>query len=507
MALIDCMNKLGAALSKDDKALLEQWIDQGLTDDEVLQRYDLHIEKKLVDITKLAQEKGAKVSVKRDVLGEVRSFSEARLAKARTRLAEVRAQHTELGQQYGEIGWVEGEVKHWEGGGPSILLEDDGALLVRFHQMHFVHKDAFKTGQFGAGIIKGKDAYELRDSFREMQKRGDQLRADMYELFLEEVDLVNHIDEITDGGGITLDSDTGEYLMGPMPPDKPDGVSEESWNFTFSTEAPEPPFTIKTGKGAVGDLYLQRVGPNAGKVYRERNGPNDIAISLNKDLLLPDYMFYFLTYLQPQMLARAHGTAQQAINKRDVEEVITKAFQNLVREDTGEFFVGSEPTLKEKVEEAKANYKAIVRVVEEREIRTGITKVVTAHDAAHVLAEIRKNASEGFWGLVLDKDDNVVGVIEHGRGTFDGTSVYPSTYAGAALTIPGAAKLWMAHNHPSGTKEASQADVRITQRISKLLDGSDVQVLGHFIMGAQTSTFTLMDEKGTVISAAVTAVA
>ena len=500
MALIDCMNKLGKRLSKDDKALLQQWIDQGLTDDEVLQRYDLHIEKKLVDITKLAQEKGAKVSLKRDVLGEVRSFSEARLDKAKTRLAEVRAEHTELGQAYGEIGWVETEVKNWEPGGPSIDIYDDGALLVRFHQMHFRHKAAFKKGVFRIGLISGHDAYELRDSFRAMQARGEELRAAMYELFLEEVELVNRIDEFTEGGGITLDADTGEYLMGPVPPDKPEGVSEESWNYTFSTEAPKPPFTIKTGKGAVGDLYIQRVGPNAGKPHRTRQGPSDMAISLDQNVLLPDYMFYFLTFLQPQMLARAHGTAQQAINKRDVEEVITKAFQNMVREDTGEFYVDSEPTIKEKVEEAKANYKAIVRVVEEREIATGITKVVTAHDAAHVLAEIRKNASEGFWGLVLDKDDNVVGVIEHGRGTFDGTSVYPSTYAGAVLTIPGAAKLWMAHNHPSGTKEASQADMRITQRIGRLLDGSDVQVLGHFIMGAQSSTFTMMDEKGTVIS-------
>lgn len=507
MALIDCMNKLGKRLSDDDKALLQQWIDQGLTDDEVLQRYDLHIEKKLVDITKLAQEKGATVSIKRDVLAEVRVLGEAQLEKARTRLAEVRAEHTALGAKMVEMAWIEGEIKNWDHGGPAIDLSDDAALLVRFHQMLFptILGQNLKSGAFGMpgtakGQIWGNDAYELRDSFRAMQERMEQLRADMYELFLEEVSLVNEIDERTEGGGITLDSDTGEYLMGPLPPDKPDGVSEESWNYTFSSEAPKPPFTVKTGKGAEGDLYIQRVGPNAGKPHRTRQGPSDMAISLDTDVLLPDYMFYFLTYLQPKMLARAHGTAQQAINKRDVEEVITEAFQNMAREDTGDFYVDSEPTAAEIIKEGEANYKAIVDVVEEREIATGITKVVTAHDAAHVLAEIRKNASEGFWALVLDKDNNVVGVVEHSRGTFDGTSAYPSTYAGAIHTIPGAAKVWIAHNHPSGQRHASDADKKITGRIGKLLDGSDIQVLGHVLMGAGSSEFTLMDEKGQTIS-------
>ncbi|MCK5089431.1 MAG: hypothetical protein KAQ88_05565, partial [Hyphomicrobiaceae bacterium] len=114
-------------------------------------------------------------------------------------------------------------------------------------------------------------------------------------------------------------------------------------------------------------------------------------------------------------------------------------------------------------------------------------------------AEIRRNASEGFWALVLDKDDNIVGIVEHGRGTIDGTSVYPSTYAGAVHTIPGAAKVWMAHNHPSGILDASDADRRITNRISKLLDGSGVEVVGHVLLGGSRTKFTLMDKSGNTI--------
>ena len=64
MALKDCIKKLGKAVTAADKKLLQGWIDQGLDDDVVLQRYDLHIQKKLVDISARAQKKGAKVSVR-----------------------------------------------------------------------------------------------------------------------------------------------------------------------------------------------------------------------------------------------------------------------------------------------------------------------------------------------------------------------------------------------------------------------------------------------------------
>jgi len=41
----------------------------------------------------------------------------------------------------------------------------------------------------------------------------------------------------------------------------------------------------------------------------------------------------------------------------------------------------------------------------------------------------------------------------------------------------------LAHNHPSGVTEASQADLRITQRLKDALTLVDVLVLDHFIVG------------------------
>jgi DNA repair protein RadC len=46
-----------------------------------------------------------------------------------------------------------------------------------------------------------------------------------------------------------------------------------------------------------------------------------------------------------------------------------------------------------------------------------------------------------------------------------------------------AAAVILAHNHPSGNPDPSQADQRITQRIKDSLALVDVRVLDHFVVG------------------------
>jgi DNA repair protein RadC len=46
-----------------------------------------------------------------------------------------------------------------------------------------------------------------------------------------------------------------------------------------------------------------------------------------------------------------------------------------------------------------------------------------------------------------------------------------------------AAAVILAHNHPSGVAEPSQADRQLTRRLSDALGLIDVRVLDHFIVG------------------------
>ena len=52
-----------------------------------------------------------------------------------------------------------------------------------------------------------------------------------------------------------------------------------------------------------------------------------------------------------------------------------------------------------------------------------------------------------------------------------------------------AAAVILAHNHPSGVAEPSQADERITRRLKSALELVDIRLLDHLIIGdAQTTS-------------------
>lgn len=72
-------------------------------------------------------------------------------------------------------------------------------------------------------------------------------------------------------------------------------------------------------------------------------------------------------------------------------------------------------------------------------------------------------------------------------GTIDGAAVYPREIAKLALRYNAAAVV-LAHNHPSGTVEPSEADKRITLRILEALGLLDVRVIDHIIVSQQATT-------------------
>ena len=70
------------------------------------------------------------------------------------------------------------------------------------------------------------------------------------------------------------------------------------------------------------------------------------------------------------------------------------------------------------------------------------------------------------------------------QGTVNQTAVYPREIARRALELNAVAVI-LAHNHPSGTLEASQADRTLTEAICRALQTIDIRVLDHMIVGAK----------------------
>ena len=114
--------------------------------------------------------------------------------------------------------------------------------------------------------------------------------------------------------------------------------------------------------------------------------------------------------------------------------------------------------------------------------RSGVERVETPEDAAHVFAPLRKSAVEQFFTLVLDKAKRPLAVIQGGIGNKTQTSVFPGMVAEAAHSIPGAHTVWVAHNHPSGLAEPSRADEVITIAIDKVLSGTGIELAGHIVV-------------------------
>jgi DNA repair protein RadC len=99
-----------------------------------------------------------------------------------------------------------------------------------------------------------------------------------------------------------------------------------------------------------------------------------------------------------------------------------------------------------------------------------------------LIAKLRDLEHEVFCCLYLDKRHRLIHFEELFRGTIDGTSVHPREVVKHALQRNAAAVI-VAHNHPSGIAEPSQADELITQRVKEALALVDIRLLDHIIVG------------------------
>jgi DNA repair protein RadC len=113
---------------------------------------------------------------------------------------------------------------------------------------------------------------------------------------------------------------------------------------------------------------------------------------------------------------------------------------------------------------------------------------------SYLRACLRDYDYEVFACLMLDNRNRVIAFRELFRGTIDGAAVYPREVVKQALADNAAAVI-LAHNHPSGVCEASQADIRITERLQKALALVDIRVLDHVIVG---DGITCLSEQGLV---------
>lgn len=131
----------------------------------------------------------------------------------------------------------------------------------------------------------------------------------------------------------------------------------------------------------------------------------------------------------------------------------------------------------------------IAASVVERHLRRGDFLSKPSDSKRYLALQIGMLEHEAFCCVFLDTRHRLIVFEQMFRGTVDGASVYPREVVKRAL-YHNAAAVVLAHNHPSGVAEPSQADRAITRRITEALSLVDIRVLDHIVVaGTETVSF------------------
>jgi DNA repair protein RadC len=100
----------------------------------------------------------------------------------------------------------------------------------------------------------------------------------------------------------------------------------------------------------------------------------------------------------------------------------------------------------------------------------------------YLTACLRKHEHEVFACLFLDNANRVIRFEELFHGSISSATIHPREVVKRSLSCNAAAVI-LAHNHPSGIAEPSEADKHITLQLKKALALVDIRILDHIIVG------------------------
>lgn len=120
-------------------------------------------------------------------------------------------------------------------------------------------------------------------------------------------------------------------------------------------------------------------------------------------------------------------------------------------------------------------------------------KITGSKDAADYFFPILGDLNhEEFWVMLLNRGNKIIDAFMISKGGISGTVIDVRIILKPALEKL-ASSIILCHNHPSGTMQASDADLKITQKIKNAAELLDITVLDHIIIG-QNKYFSFADE-------------
>lgn len=123
----------------------------------------------------------------------------------------------------------------------------------------------------------------------------------------------------------------------------------------------------------------------------------------------------------------------------------------------------------------------------EENISVGETLTDSAVTKRFLASRLKHYSHEVFACLFLDNLNRVIVFEELFQGTLNEATVYPREVIKHCLAH-NAAKIILAHNHPSGSPTPSQADIDVTRLLKESLALVDIQLIDHIVVGAKEYT-------------------
>lgn len=107
----------------------------------------------------------------------------------------------------------------------------------------------------------------------------------------------------------------------------------------------------------------------------------------------------------------------------------------------------------------------------------------------HTLRDLDR---EAFIALFLDAGHAVIAVETVAEGTITANTIYPRELVKRALHHNAAAMI-VAHNHPSGRRQPSKADINLTEQLHQACSLMHIQLLDHLIVGGSQTPYSFAD--------------
>lgn len=120
--------------------------------------------------------------------------------------------------------------------------------------------------------------------------------------------------------------------------------------------------------------------------------------------------------------------------------------------------------------------------------RKSYSSPVALAELAGDVIGLRNAAEEYCYCIAFDTRLRIIGVFECGHGTID-CSIFDIRGMFQKALMLGAARIAIAHNHPSGDTSPSAEDKRVTERVKQACECLGVAFVDHLIIGTPCYSF------------------